>query len=84
VHIQEIKISSPGTINRLSLIGFILVCFLAILLGIRGIRQIKVNPELSGKVFAILGIVFAGLALLFGPLFIIILFNHYHLKLAIG
>jgi len=73
-----------GTIPHLTIVGFILVCFLAILLGIRGLRQIKLNPELSGRIFAILGIVFAGLALLCGPVFIIIIFNYYHIKLVIG
>jgi hypothetical protein len=78
------KSTVPGTINRLNIIYFILVCSLAILLGIRGNRQIKLNQELSGKVFALLGVLLAALALIVGPIFIIILFNHYNLKLVIG
>lgn len=62
--IKGLKLINPGAINILLIIVFILICFLAILLGIRAIRQIKVNQGLSGKAFAILGILLAGLAIL--------------------
>jgi len=48
-----------------------LSCLLAMLLGIRAIRQIKVNPSQKGKILAIPGIILGSILVLLGIAFII-------------
>jgi hypothetical protein len=67
------KILEYGTINNLQIIGFILMCSLSILLGIRAFQQFKTNQGPPGKWFAILGLSFTSLAILSGVALFVIL-----------